>query len=407
MLRPSPSSLACLAAVVFLPPLLCGCTPFGEYIQNGFKVGPNYHQPPAPVAPEWIDAADERVRQEADDPSKWWTVFNDPVLDDLVCRAYRQNLTLREAAFRVLQARAQLAIARGNLFAQSQTMTGDFRQIALSLETANSVIPTPAGPVPLNQFFPQWDYGFNLGWELDFWGRIRRAIESDSATLDASAADYDDVLVTLLGDVATNYVQLRTIQQRIKVARDNAAIQRDTLRIAEQRFKAGTVDASVPHQARSTLKQTEAEIPELEIGLRQTSNRLCVLLGMPPAALQAKLDSAPIPTAPPEAVVGIPADLLRRRPDVRRAERLAAAQSARIGVAEAEFYPHIAITGTLGYSAKHFPNLFRSQALNGEIGPSFQWNILNYGRIRNGVRYEDARFQELVAAYQQTVLRRS
>ena len=157
-------------------------------------------------------------------------------------------------------------------------------------------------------------------------------------------------------------------------------------------------------QSRSTLAQTEAAIPELEISLRQAANRLCILMGIPPQDLQARLGTAPIPTAPAEVAVGIPADLLRRRPDVRRAERKAAAQSAQIGVAEADFYPAISIVGTIGYSAEQFPQLFNSAAFQGTIGPTFQWKILNYGRILNNVRLQKAKFQELVTAYEQSVL---
>jgi NodT family efflux transporter outer membrane factor (OMF) lipoprotein len=254
------------------------------------------------------------------------------------------------------------------------------------------------------RFYNQWDYGFKLAWELDFWGRFRRAIEAANASLDASIENYDAVLVTLLGDVATYYVQLRTFQQRIEYAKDNVKLQRETLKIVEARFKAGTTTKLDVVQARSTLEQTEAQIPELEISLRQANNQLCILLGIPPQELQARLGPAPIPTAPAEVAAGIPADLLRRRPDVRRAERQAAAQSAQIGVAEADFYPYISINGTIGYSAEQFKNLFRTNALAGSIGPSFQWNILNYGRILNNVRFQDAKFQELVAAYQNTVL---
>ena len=268
----------------------------------------------------------------------------------------------------------------------------------LSRESAN---PLSSG---LKRWYGQWDYGFNLSWELDFWGRLRRAIESDAANLDASVENYDDVLVTLLGDVATNYVTYRTTEQRIKYARENVALQRKTLQIVEGQLKVGIVGELDVDQARSTLEQTEAGIPELEIAQRQAANQLCILLGIPPQDLQARLGSGSIPTAPPEVAVGIPADLLRRRPDVRRAERQAAAQSAQIGIAEAEFYPHIAINGTIGYSAQNFRNLFQQQALAGNVGPSFTWNILNYGRLVNNVRLQDARFQELVATYQNTVL---
>jgi outer membrane protein TolC len=176
--------------------------------------------------------------------------------------------------------------------------------------------------------------------------------------------------------------------------------------IVEARYKAKTktvtkVDYS---QARSTLEQTEATIPELRISLRQFNNQLCILLGIPPEELRARLGERPIPTAPVEVAVGIPADLLRRRPDVRRAERQAAQQSAEIGVAEAEFYPHIAINGTWQYSAEFFKNLWSSGALAGNVGPTFTWNILNYGRILNNVHLQDAHFYELVASYQNTVL---
>jgi NodT family efflux transporter outer membrane factor (OMF) lipoprotein len=392
-----------LVAFLLLSGLVGGCTSLHEYIANGFKVGPNYAPPPAPVANEWIDAADKRVRSEADDLSQWWKLFNDPMLDDLIGYAYRQNLSLRAAGFRVLQARAQLAIDQANLLPQAQKMVGDFTRYGISEEIANSILNFQG----TTRFFSQWDYGFILGWELDFWGRFRRAVEAGSASLDASVDNFDDVLVTLLGDVATYYTQIRTTELRIKYARDNVEIQRETFKLAEARFKAMAVDELDVDQARSTLAQTEAQIPELEIALRQANNRLCILLGIPPENLKSRLGPAPIPAAPPEVAVGIPADLLRRRPDVRRAERQAAAQSAEIGVAEAEFYPHIAIAGTIDYSAANFKDLFRATAFNGQVGPAFQWNILNYGRILNNVRVQDAHFEELVAVYQNTVLNAS
>jgi NodT family efflux transporter outer membrane factor (OMF) lipoprotein len=397
--------LACLAACLIAAVLTEGCTGPREYIHNGFKVGPNYCPPGAPVAPTWIDAADKRVRTDSEDLSQWWRVFNDPLLDALVRDAYRQNLTLREAGFRVLASRAQLAVTIGNIFPQSQFASGSFTQTTISRETANNILGLgQALNVPVQRNYPQWNYGFNIGWELDFWGRFRRAIESDEANLGASVADYDDVLVTLLGDVATNYVQLRTLQQQIAYARYNVELQQQTLTIVDARFRAGTTSELDVHQSRSTLAQTEAQIPELEISLRETANRLCILLGIPPEDLHARLGTAAIPTAPPDVAVGIPADLLRRRPDIRRAERTAAAQSAQIGVAEADFYPAISIVGTIGYSAEQFSSLFRSASFEGAIGPGFQWKILNYGRIKNNVRMQNAKFQALVTNYQQTVL---
>jgi NodT family efflux transporter outer membrane factor (OMF) lipoprotein len=389
-----------------------GCTSLQEYVHNGFKVGPNYLKPPAPLAKDWIDADDKRVRTQSDDFSKWWTIFSDPVLDSLICDAYRQNLSLRVAGMRVLQARAQLAIDVGNLLPQTQTATGDFKWNGFSENTANNVLQfgVPPGGVAgvtfptFRRWYGQWDLGFNLSWELDFWGRFRRAVEADSASLDASVENYDDVLVTLLGQVATTYAQMRITEQRIKYAQQNVELQRETLKIVEARYNAKTVTKLDLAQARSTLEQTQATIPELEISLRQFNNQLCILLGIPPEELRARLGPGPIPTAPVEAAVGIPADLLRRRPDVRRAERQAASQSAQIGVAEAEFYPHIAINGTWEYSAEFFKDLWTPRALAGNIGPTFTWNILNYGRLLSNVRLQDAKFQELVVSYQNTVL---
>jgi NodT family efflux transporter outer membrane factor (OMF) lipoprotein len=372
----------------------CGCTPLTEYVQNGFKVGPNYRKPIAAVASDWIDASDKRVRTDSDDLSKWWTVFNDPVLNDLICDAYNQNLTLRAAGYRVLQARAQLGIAVGAIFPQAQAMTGDFSREASSGQNGSGA----------QNFFSRWNYGFTLSWELDFWGRFRRAIESNSASLDASVEDYDDVLVTLLGDVATAYVQYRTAEERIKYATRNANIQKKVLDITQASFDVGKATKVDVNQAESTLYQTQAGIPELEITLRVASNQLCILLGIPPQQLRDRLGKASIPQAPADVVVGIPADLLRRRPDVRKAERLAAAQSAQIGVAESAFYPHIAIDGTIDYQAARFKNLFSAQALSGNIGPSFNWDILQYGRLLNNVRLQKAGFYELVENYKQAVL---
>jgi NodT family efflux transporter outer membrane factor (OMF) lipoprotein len=396
--RNAGSPLACLAILCIASVVNCGCTSLSEYIHNGLKVGPNYERPPAPLAKDWIDADDVRVRKESDDLSKWWAVFSDPVLNSLICFAYQQNLSLRVAGCRVLEARAQMAIDVGNLFPQAQTAAGDYTRNVLSKEVTNTF---SSG---LQRWYPQWDFGFNLHWEIDFWGRFRRAVESDLATLDASVENYDDVLVTLLGDVATNYVLYRTTEQRIAYARENVALQRKTLQIAEGELKVGIVGELDVDQARSTLEQTEAGIPELEIMQRQAANQLCILLGIPPERLTVRLGTGSIPMAPAAVAVGIPADLLRRRPDVRRAERQAAAQSAQIGIAEAEFYPHIALNGTIGFSAANFNKLFQERALTGGVGPTFTWNILNYGRVLNNVRLQDSRFQELVATYQNTVL---
>jgi len=390
-----PSSIGVSLFAVLLA-CLCGCTSMREWWHNGFKVGPEYCRPAAPVAEDWIDSTDVRVRSESPDNSHWWTVFNDPTLDTLVLNAYGQNLDLRTAGFRVMEARAERAITAGNLLPQSQWASADYQRI----KTAQRVGRPAAG-----RYFSAWATDFNLAWELDFWGRFRRAVEATDADLNASIENYDDVLVTLLGDVGVTYVEIRTLQKRLEFARANAEAQRGALRIAEARFNEGRTTKIDVFQAQNNLAQTESAIPALELALRQASNRLCILCGIPPRDLQQELGLGPIPVPPTDVALGMPADLLRRRPDVRRAERELAAQSAKIGVATAELYPHITITGTIGLEANDFADLFRSEAFAGSIGPSLRWNILNYGRLLNNIRAQDARFQQLATEYQSAVLR--
>ncbi len=230
---------------------------------------------------------------------------------------------------------------------------------------------------------------------MDFWGRLRRAIAAADDNLGASVADFDQVLVTLLGDVASNYVQVRTDQERLRYLRQNVAILDLVLQWTERRELGGfkTIPLDV-HQTEANLEQAAAAIPQLEIDLRTAENSLCVLMGMPPADLRNLLGEDQIPTVPPELAVGLPCELLRQRPDVRRAERLAAAQSEQIGIAQADLYPAFSINGTLGWQAEKFSDLFAPNSLQSNVGPSFQWNLLNYGRIANNVRYQDAKFQE-------------
>jgi NodT family efflux transporter outer membrane factor (OMF) lipoprotein len=372
-----------------------GCTSFSEYYHNGFKVGPNYTGSRAAVAPGWIDGSDVRVRAEAADLSQWWSVFNDPTLDDLICHAYNQNINLKDYATRIVQARAQYAIAKGEIFPQTQEATGSYQRVA---SPSTSQLPGTF------KFFDQWNMGFNLAWELDFWGLYRRQVISNKANLDQSIDNYDAVLVTLMGDVTMYYIMMRENQERIELARQNSKLQREILQIVKARFDAGTVTELDVAQQQSTLSQTEAQIPAFEISLRQSQDQLCTLLGIPPTDLQARLGQRPIPTAPNDAVVGIPAQLLERRPDVRAAERAVAAQSEQIGIAQAAEYPHISITGSLGYSALNASQLFTPASFTGSVGPTFTWNILNYGRLVNNVRLQDAKFQQTLLDYRTAVL---
>jgi NodT family efflux transporter outer membrane factor (OMF) lipoprotein len=388
--------LVCALGILVLP----GCTmlggsSFSEWWKNGWKVGPNYARPAAAVANDWIDAADPRLRRECIDYSYWWRQFNDPLLDSLVQRATNQNLTLRAAGFQIMEARARRQIAAGSLFPQLQQATADYQRINISSRIAN--------PPPVLDF-DDWDVGFDVAWELDVWGRFRRAIEEQDARLDASIEDYDDFLVILQAEVALTYVQIRTFQERIRYATQNASGQEQLYNLTVIRQREGAVSDLDVQQAANIWHTTAATIPSLEAGLRQSQNALAVLLGVPPYDMTVELNGGPIPLAPREVVVGIPAALLSRRPDVRRAEREVAAQSARIGLAASDLYPTVTILGSLGWNAEDVDDLFTSEAFRGNVGPSFRWNILNYGRIRNNVVAQDARFQSLIAEYEQTVL---
>ncbi len=350
----------------------------------------------APVACQWIDCADPNISSEPPKVDAWWQTFNDPVLDYLICTAYRQNLSLRVACFRIIEARALRGIAAGELFPQSQQAFGSYTRTNVSQNSPN------AAPI---RFFDEWQTGANLAWELDFWGRFRRAVEAADANLDASIYNYDDVLVLLLSEVAQSYINIRTAEQRLEYARENVKNQQISLNLADVKYRNGATTRLDVTQGQSNLSQTQATIPPLEVNRRQAADQLCILMGMPPENLEAVLcGRRAIPSAPPQVAVGIPADLIRRRPDVLRAERDVAAQSALIGVATSDLYPHFTISGTIFFDATRFQDLFNVNSFAGNVGPSFNWNILNYGRLVNNIRVQDARFQQLAYQYQNTVL---
>jgi len=382
-----------------------GCmTSFREWINNGFKVGPNYCPPGAEVGEAFLDSSEPGISTGPADYVEWWTVFNDPTLNELVQAAYEENLPLKIAAERILEARAMLGVARGTWWPQQQQAMGAFSRNQMS---HNAFPMSNFSNIPgFKMAYDDWALGAELAWELDFWGRFRRMIESAEANLEAEDEAYNAALVLLQAETASTYIQLRTIDERLTLAQQNVELQKNTLAIAQARFEQGVVSQLDVHQAQAILSNTEALIPMLRSLRRVSENRLCTLLGEPPQDLDPILGpSGKIPEAPADVVVGIPADLLRRRPDVKRAERLAAAQCARIGIAEAEFYPHIAITGQIAYQAENFSDLFTGKSFAGMVGPGFRWNILNYGRIRNSVLMEDARFRQAVLGYQEAVLR--
>lgn len=359
-------------------------------ITTGCKVGPDYCSAPAPIHQRWIDAdVDPHVCGQPDDFTQWWNKFNDPTLTQLIASLEQQNFDLRGAAWRIQAARSSRGIAAGSLFPQAQTANGNFTRSNTS--TAN---------------FDNWGLTmFDAQWELDFWGKFRRNIEGAEGDLQASIATYDDILVSLQGETAAAYIQLRTLRRRRELATNNVKIQEGLLNIVEVQFKNGAVTQLDVTQAKQSLAQTRSLIPPLEAGIRSSKNALCVLLGTTPGQLDHMLDtSGRIPIAPETICAGVPAELLQRRPDIRAAWHSAAAQSASIGVAITDLYPSFIIAGDIGYQSENLSSLFTSRNVVGAVGPSFSWKILNFGRIKNNIRLQEDLLQSNIASYQQTVL---
>jgi len=358
-------------------------------------VGPNYQKPKAPVQAVWNEGENPLIDTTPSLETDWWkSAFNDPILDQLVEDALVQNLSLRAAGLRVLQARQQLGIAIGNQYPQQQQLTG-----AAGIE---GVASSPSWEI--------YDLGFNLSWEVDVWGRFKRQIESASALLDARVADYDGVLVSLIADVAQTYLSIRTTQQRLAVAEHNLKLQQQSVEITTAKFEGGETSGLDVDQAQTLFFNTLASVHSFELSLQQLKNGLAILLGMPPHAFRGKLDAPqPIPSVSPEIALGMPQDLIRKRPDIRVAERQLAAQSAQIGFAVSELYPHLGISGSIVTAVStseslQFSDLFRPETVFYDLFGFFQWNIFNYGRLKNNVRLQDAIFQQLLEDYRQTVL---
>jgi NodT family efflux transporter outer membrane factor (OMF) lipoprotein len=368
----------------------------------GCMIGPDYHRPPTTVQTSWLETSSSSVDTSHQQYRQWWGVFNDPLLTNLINLTYAHNLTVQAAGARVLEERAQLGEAIGELYPQQQTLGAGLNYNRLPVTLPFKLFN--------NQF---WEDTFEVqaGWELDLWGKIRRGVQSADYNFLGSVANYDEVLVTTTGDVASTYVQIRTIQQQLQYARANVAVEQQSLEIAQARYQGGVVTQRDVDQAQNVLATTQAAIPQLQTELQQSQDAMAVLLGITPAAAADLVGAnGAIPTAPLRAAVGIPADLLRRRPDLRQAELQAAAQCAQIGVAKADLLPALTLVGNLGTVATtvvggSLDSAFNGQSVAWAAGPSLSWSILNYGQITNNVRYQDARFQELLIDYQNAVLK--
>lgn len=369
-------------------------------------LGPDYHTPKSAVDAQWPTDSLLTAREPDAADTYWWKSLKDPALDAIIEAAFRNNPSLQIAGVRVLGARAQLNQAIGNLFPQQQALSGG---ATYTNATAKSLAQGPVAS-SINPEYTSGQLLFSVSWELDFWGKYRREIESQRATYFGTVASYDDALVTLIADVATSYVNIRTSEERLRVATRNADIQRESLRVATVQFKYGETGELDVRQAATLLGQTEAQIPRLQNSLTQARDGLAVLLGVTPSGLDAFLSGpGEIPAPPAQIAIGIPKDLLRRRPDVRAAGMSAAEQSALIGVAKANMYPAFSLSGVFGYSSNNIGSnslgdIFTWQNHSAQAGAGFVWPVFNYGRLVNEVRVQDANFEQAILNYQNTVL---
>lgn len=375
--------LALLPAALVV--LLVGCA----------AVGPDYvrHETPSPAT--WNAGLRGGLSAEEMNPrtlASWWTVLDDPVLSSLIEGAVEGNLDLGEARARVREARARVRVSGADLF-PAVDASGSVSQRRSSEESGGGATRE------------LYAAGFDASWELDLFGGKRRAIEAAEAELQASEEDLRDVLVTLLAEVALNYVEVRRFQTRLSIAQANLDAQEETYNIARWRSQAGLTTQLDVEQARYNLEQTRSQIPTLQTGLEQAKNRLAVLLGRHPGSLEDLLaERKAIPVTPLEVAVGVPADTLRRRPDVRRAERQLAAQTAQIGVATAELYPKFSLIGSIGLEALSLGDLFSSGARTSAIGSNMAWTIFDVGRIRGNIEVQTALQEQALISYEAAVL---
>jgi NodT family efflux transporter outer membrane factor (OMF) lipoprotein len=377
--------LTILTLTVFIILAFSGCT----------TVGPDYTRV-TPKAPEkWHSQLQRGLREEPLNPetlAHWWTTLNDPELSSLMDRAVKGNLTLKDAQSRLREARALRGISKADLFPTLDTGAS----VTKRRSSENSDTGTES---------TLYAAGFDASWELDVFGGVRRSIEAAQANLEATHADLLNVLVSLVAEVALNYVDVRTYQARLSSAYANIKTQQETYELNRSRYEAGIIDELAVKQALYNLERSRSQIPTLEIGLEAAKNRLAVLLGESPGALHQKLNEPkPIPVPPMTVAVGVPAETLRNRPDIRRAERDLAAQTARIGVATADLYPKFRLFGTIGIESLSSQDFLEWDSRTWSIGPGVSWNIFDAGAIRQNIKVQTARQEQALIQYESTVL---
>lgn len=371
--------------IFFFLLVTAGCAP----------VGPDYEPPQKKGPAKWHTAMRQGLSDDTMDPgqlSEWWTIFNDPVLTDLVELAIKNNLDLKQAVAKVREARARKGISEAELFPEIDA-TGSASRSKGSKNNGTGATRS------------HYSIGFDASWEIDIFGGTRRSVEAAEAELDASRENLRDVLVSLTAEVALNYLDIRTTQKRLAVAQVNLAAQQEAFKFINWRYQAGLSDELALQQARYNLESTRAQIPLLRKSLEEAKNRMAVLTGHIPGELHELLEEQrPIPTIPPSVAVGVPAKTLRQRPDIRRAERNLAAQTARIGVATADLFPKFRLSGSIGLEALEPGDLFQSGSDSWNIVPGISWNIFDAGAIRQNIEVQNAVQEQYLLAYESTVL---
>ena len=360
-------------------------------------VGPDYEPPETAVPDQWQQALADEMSSGQIALVRWWEGLDDAKLSELIARAQEGNLQLQEAVARIREARSLRAVAGAE---RIPDVSLDGR--VTRSRTSEAFIPPTVDFSTYNTFY---EIGPSVSWELDFWGRIKRSVESADASLQGSLEVYRDALVLLYAEIAITYTDTRALQARILHTKGNIEAQRASLALVRERKRAEIASDLEVRQAELNLSRTESFLPVLKAGLVASINRLGVLLGESPGALHSELQQVqPIPAVPEQILIGVPGDLVRRRPDIRAAERALAAQTARIGVATGELYPRFAILGDFSTLATDSGDLFDSGSGRFSIGPFFSWNLFDGGRVRGQIEIEDARTEQALHRYEQSVL---
>jgi NodT family efflux transporter outer membrane factor (OMF) lipoprotein len=366
----------------------------------GCAVGPNYQQPKVNTPSQWTSSLNGGETNGPADLAGWWKSFNDTNLDSFMLTAIQSNLTLRVAEARVREARYQKGVVSANLW-PSLAGSGSYTRNHYSEHGFPPLSDFKGVPLDYNLY----DANFDAAWELDVFGGTRRAVQAASAQIEAAEYGQRDVLVSLLAEVARNYISARAYQQRLIIARDNIRVEKDLLDLTTNRYGNGLSSDLDVQQAKAVLDSTTAQVPSLQTGFDQSVYELAVLLGQPPGALKDQMsEQEKIPLTPPLVPVGLPSDLLQRRPDVQQAERQLAAATAQIGAAKADLFPKFSLTGIAGLQSVSAVDWLRYSSSYWDAGPTVQWELFEAGSIVANIHVQNAKQEEALNQYQQTML---